>query len=64
MESLDVLRGFDMFFIFLADPVPCICWTFLAMFGLQSSWFGLRSSRSWKMMLAKICIPTTKTFRW
>ena len=29
LESLDVLRGFDMFFIFLADPVPCIVWTFL-----------------------------------
>ena len=42
LESLDVLRGFDMFFIFLADPVPCICWTFLAMFGLQNSWFGLQ----------------------
>ena len=42
LESLDVLRGFDMFFIFLADPVPCICWTFLAVFGLQNSWFGLQ----------------------
>ena len=42
LESLDVLRGFDMFFIFLADPVPCICWTFLAMFGLEHSWFGLQ----------------------
>ena len=42
LESLDVLRGFDMFFIFLADPVPCIFWTFLAMFGLQNSWFGLQ----------------------
>ncbi|MBO5940970.1 MAG: DUF5009 domain-containing protein [Kiritimatiellae bacterium] len=42
LESLDVLRGFDMFFIFLADPVPCIVWTFLAIFGLQGSWFGLQ----------------------
>ena len=42
LESLDVLRGFDMFFIFLADPVPCIVWTFLAIFGLQNSWFGLQ----------------------
>ena len=42
LESLDVLRGFDMFFIFLADPVPCICWTFLAMFGLEHSWLGLQ----------------------
>ena len=42
LESLDVLRGFDMFFIFLADPVPCIVWTFCAMFGLQESWFALQ----------------------
>ena len=42
LESLDVLRGFDMFFIFLADPVPCIFWTFLAMFGWQDSWLGLQ----------------------
>ena len=42
LESLDVLRGFDMFFIFLADPVPCIVWTFCAMFGWQDSWFGLQ----------------------
>ena len=42
LESLDVLRGFDMFFIFLADPVPCIIWTFCAMFGWQDSWFGLQ----------------------
>ena len=42
LESLDVLRGFDMFFIFLADPVPCIVWTFLAVFGWQDSWFGLQ----------------------
>jgi hypothetical protein len=31
-----------MFFIFLADPVPCIVWTFCAMFGWQDSWFGLQ----------------------
>lgn len=24
LESLDILRGFDMLFIFLPDPVPCI----------------------------------------
>ena len=32
LESLDVLRGFDMFFILLPDPVPCIVITFLVMF--------------------------------
>ncbi len=40
LESLDVLRGFDMFFIFLPDPVPCIVVTFLAMFGLEHSAFA------------------------
>jgi len=40
LESLDVLRGFDMFFIFLPDPVPCIVLTFLAMFGLEHSAFA------------------------
>ena len=40
LESLDVLRGFDMFFIFLPDPVPCIVITFLAMFGLEHSAFA------------------------
>lgn len=40
LESLDVLRGFDMFFIFLPDPVPCIVFTFLAMFGLEHSAFA------------------------
>ena len=24
LESLDILRGFDMFFIFLPDPAPCV----------------------------------------
>ena len=33
LMSLDALRGFDMFFILLPDPVPCIVVTFLAMFG-------------------------------
>ena len=42
LESLDVLRGFDMFFIFLPDPVPCIVVTFLAMFGLEHSAFALQ----------------------
>ena len=40
LESLDVLRGFDMFFIMLPDPVPCIVVTFLAMFGLEHSAFA------------------------
>lgn len=34
LESLDILRGFDMFFIFLPDPAPCVCFVFLAMLGL------------------------------
>ena len=42
LESLDVLRGFDMFFILLPDPVPCIVVTFLAMFGLEHSAFALQ----------------------
>jgi len=42
LESIDVLRGFDMFFIFLPDPVPCIVVTFLAMFGLEHSVFALQ----------------------
>ena len=40
LESLDILRGFDMFFIFLPDPVPCIVLTFLALFGLEGSAFA------------------------
>lgn len=40
LESLDVLRGFDMFFIFLPDPVPCIVLTFLAMIGLGNTPFA------------------------
>ena len=40
LESLDVLRGLDMFFIFLPDPVPCIMLTFCAMFGLEHSAFA------------------------
>ena len=52
LESLDVLRGFDMFFIFLPDPVPCVVLTALAAFGFgdsalaaqfeHCSWNGLR----------------------
>ena len=34
LESLDVLRGFDMFFIFLPDPAPCVVAVFLTMIGL------------------------------
>ena len=34
LESLDVLRGFDSFFIFLPDPAPCVAFVFLAMLGL------------------------------
>lgn len=34
LESLDVLRGFDMFFIFLPDPAPCVVFVFLAMLRL------------------------------
>ena len=44
LESLDVLRGFDMFFILLPDPVPCIVVTFLAMFGLEQ--LGLSFEKS------------------
>ena len=40
LESLDVLRGFDMFFIFLPDPVPCIVFTFCAMMGWERSACG------------------------
>jgi len=40
LESLDVLRGFDMFFIFLPDPIPCIVLTFCAMLGLEHSAFA------------------------
>ena len=40
LESLDILRGFDMFFIFLPDPVPCIVLTFCAMMGWGSSAFA------------------------
>lgn len=40
LESLDVLRGFDMFFIFLPDPAPCIVLTFLAMLGLGDTAFA------------------------
>lgn len=40
LESLDVLRGFDMFFIFLPDPVPCIVFTFCAMMGWEHSAFA------------------------
>lgn len=52
LESLDILRGFDMFFIFLPDPVPCVVFTALVAFGLgdtalaaqfeHCSWNGLR----------------------
>ena len=52
LESLDILRGFDMFFIFLPDPAPCVAFVFLAMLGLGDtalaaqfdhvSWIGLR----------------------
>ena len=34
LESLDILRGFDMFFIFLPDPAPCIIVTLLVALGL------------------------------
>ena len=40
LESLDILRGFDMFFIFLPDPVPCVVLTFCAMFGWEHSAFA------------------------
>jgi len=40
LESLDVLRGFDMFFIFLPDPAPCIIFVFLAMIGLGDTAFA------------------------
>jgi len=37
LESLDVLRGFDMFFIFLPDPAPCVVLVFLTMLGLGNT---------------------------
>jgi len=37
LESLDVLRGFDMFFIFLPDPAPCIALVFLTMIGFGNT---------------------------
>ena len=40
LESLDILRGFDMFFIFLPDPAPCVVFVFLAMIGLGDSAFA------------------------
>lgn len=40
LESLDVLRGFDMFFIFLPDPIPCIVFTFCVMMGWEHSVFA------------------------
>ena len=40
LESLDVLRGFDMFFIFLPDPAPCVVLVFLAMMGLGDTAFA------------------------
>ena len=40
LESLDVLRGFDMFFIFLPDPAPCVVFVFLAMLGLGDTAFA------------------------
>ena len=52
LESLDILRGFDMFFIFLPDPAPCILVTLLVALGLggtplaaqfdHCAWNGLR----------------------
>jgi len=42
LESLDVLRGFDMFFIFLPDPAPCVVLTFCALFGWEHSAFALQ----------------------
>ena len=40
LESLDVLRGFDMFFILLPDPAPCVAFVFLAMLGLGDTAFA------------------------
>ena len=40
LESLDVLRGFDMFFICLPDPAPCVVFVFLAMIGLGDTAFA------------------------
>jgi len=40
LESLDILRGFDMFFIFLPDPVPCVVFTALAALGLGGTAFA------------------------
>lgn len=40
LESLDILRGFDMFFIFLPDPAPCVVAVFLAMIGFGDTAFA------------------------
>jgi len=37
LESLDILRGFDMFFIFLPDPAPCVMLVLLTVLGFGNS---------------------------
>ena len=38
LESLDILRGFDMFFIMCMDPVPCIFYAFGKALGHEHHW--------------------------
>ena len=38
LESLDVLRGFDMFFIMCMDPVPCIFYALGTALGHEHHW--------------------------
>ena len=38
LESLDVLRGFDMFFIMCMDPVPCIFYAIGTALGCEHHW--------------------------
>lgn len=38
LESLDVLRGFDMFFIMCMDPIPCIFYALGTALGHEHHW--------------------------
>ena len=38
LESLDILRGFDMFFIMCMDPVPCIFYALGKALGHEHHW--------------------------
>ena len=57
LESLDILRGLDMFFILLPDPIPCIVVTFCAMFGWERSAFALQFDHvAWEGLHLYDCI--------